>query len=119
MQPTWYSHQTGEMRASKLIGTAVKNQAGETVGDINEVVLSKEGQVAAVVIGVGGFLGIGEREVAVSFDSIRLAQDENKNTVVSLNATKDALKAAPQWEWMSDSRSGTTGTGANRPPVAK
>jgi sporulation protein YlmC with PRC-barrel domain len=118
-QLNWYSHQTGEMRASKLIGTAVKNQAGETVGDINDVVLSKEGQVAAVVIGVGGFLGIGEREVAVSFDSIRLTQDENRNTVVSLNATKDALKAAPQWEWVSDSRSGTTGTGANRPPVAK
>jgi hypothetical protein len=118
-QPTWYSHQAGEVRASKLIGTAVKNQAGETIGDINELVLTKDGQIAAAVIGVGGFLGIGEREVAVSFESLRMTQDENRNAVVSLNTTKDALKAAPQWEWMSDSRGGTTGTGTTRPPVAK
>lgn len=119
MQPSWYSHQSGEMRASKLIGTAVKNQAGETVGDINELVLTKDGQIAAAVIGVGGFLGIGEREVAVSFQSLSLAQDEKKNTVVTLNTTRDALKSAPQWEWVSDSRGGTTGTGMNRPPVAR
>ena len=118
-QPMWYTHQTGEMRASKLIGTAVKNQAGESVGDINEVVLTKEGQIAAVVVGVGGFLGMGEREVAVSFESLRLSHDENKNAVVSLNATKDSLKTAPQWEWVSDSRGGTTGTGTTRAPVAK
>ena len=119
MQPAWYTHQTGEMRASKLIGTSVKNQAGESIGDINEVVLTKEGQIAAVVIGVGGFLGIGEREVAVSFESLRLSHDENKNAVISLNATKDSLKSAPQWEWVSDSRGGTTGTGTTRAPVAK
>lgn len=67
MRPQWYDHQAGEMRASKLIGTRVNNEAGERIGEINEVVLSKDGKVAAVVIGVGGFLGIGERKVAVKF----------------------------------------------------
>src|SRR5688572_13558348 len=94
VQPQWYSHQAGEMRASKLIGTRVNNDAGERIGEINEVVLSKDGRVAAVVIGVGGFLGIGEREVAVRFDSLRLTQDANDNTVAAFSATKDSLKAA-------------------------
>ena len=106
----WYTHQGREMRASKLIGTNVRNDAGESIGEINEVVLDKAGKVAAVVIGVGGFLGIGEREVAVNFSSLRLAQDNSGSTVVSLNATKDALKAAPEWKWAGD-KSGTTGTG--------
>lgn len=119
-QPQWYNAQGTEMRASKLIGTSVTNSANETIGNINEVILGKDGKVAAVVIGVGGFLGMGEREVAVNFDSLHFAQDTNNRTVVSLNATKDSLKAAPEWRWAGD-RSNTTGTGSapTRQPVAK
>ena len=87
------------MGASKLIGTRVNNEAGERIGEVNEIVLSKGGKVAAVVIGVGGFLGMGEHEVAVKFESLRLTQDANNNTVVALSATKDSLKAAPEWRW--------------------
>jgi len=119
-QPQWYSARGNEMRASKLIGTMVKNDANESIGSINEIVLGKDGKVAAVVIGVGGFLGMGEREVAVNFDSLRIAQDADSRTVVSLDATKDSLKAAPEWRWAGD-RSGTTGNGSapTRQPVAK
>jgi len=98
-QPMWYSHQADEMRASKLIGTNVLNAANETVGSINEIVLGKDGRVAAVIIGVGGFLGIGEREVAVNFNSIRKTRDKNNNLVLTMDATKDSLKAAPAWRW--------------------
>jgi sporulation protein YlmC with PRC-barrel domain len=103
-QPMWYSHQTDEMRASKLIGTKVVNTANETVGDVNEIVLGKDGKVAAVIIGVGGFLGMGEREVAVGFDSIRMSRDQNRNLVLTLNASKDALKKAPEWRWEETTR---------------
>jgi len=113
-QPQWYSHQAGEMRASKLIGTRVNNEAGERIGEINEVVLTKDGKVGAVVIGVGGFLGMGEREVAVKFESLRLTQDANNNTVVALTATKDSLKTAPEWRW-----TGERGTGKGTPPAEK
>ena len=109
-QMQWYSHQASELRASKLIGTAVKNNANESIGNINEVILDKDGKVAAVVIGVGGFLGMGEHEVAVNFSSLRLADDGNGKTLVTLDATKDALKAAPQWTWASGDRAKTTGT---------
>jgi sporulation protein YlmC with PRC-barrel domain len=98
-EPVWYSHQADEMRASKFIGTKVVNTANETIGDINEVVLAKDGKVAAVIIGVGGFLGMGEREVAMDFKSIRLSRDQNNNLVLTVNATKDALKNAPEWRW--------------------
>jgi sporulation protein YlmC with PRC-barrel domain len=107
-QAQWYNRQGNEIRASKLIGTSVRNSANERIGDINEVILDKSGKVSAVVIGVGGFLGMGEREVAISFASLQLT-DENGKTVVMANATKDNLKAAPQWTWSAD-RSGTTGT---------
>jgi hypothetical protein len=114
-QPQWHSHQAGEMRASKLIGTSVSNDAKERIGDVNEVVLAKDGKVAAIVIGVGGFLGMGEREVAVKFESLRLTQDANNNTVAVLSATKDSLKAAPEWRWSGESGSNTTGKGT--PPA--
>jgi hypothetical protein len=106
-QPQWYSHRAGEIRASKLIGTTVKNPGNETIGDINEVILDNDGRVAALIIGVGGFLGMGERQVAVDFKSVRLSQEGN-STVVMFNATKDGLKSAPAWTWASDT--GTTGT---------
>ena len=59
-QKLWYARQADEVRASKLIGTTVVNAANETVGDVNEVVLTKDGRIAAVILGVGGFLGMGE-----------------------------------------------------------
>ena len=88
-QSQWYSSLGSEMRASKLIGTTVRNDANEFIGSINEIVLNKDGKVAAVVIGVGGFLGMGEREVAAKFELLRIAQDSNNRTVVSLT-TKES-----------------------------
>ncbi len=109
-QAQWYSHQGTETRASKLIGTTVQNDANESIGKINEVILGKDGKVAAVVVGVGGFLGMGEREVALNYDALRLTQDSNGKFRVVFNATKDSLKAAPAWTWSSDDRSNTSGT---------
>jgi hypothetical protein len=119
-QPQWYTQHGNEMRASKLIGTTVVNKAYDPIGKISELVLGKDGKVAAVVIGVGGFLGIGERDIAVNFESLRIAQDSNNKTTVSLNATKDSLKTAPPWQWIGD-RSGTTGNSSapTQQPVSK
>jgi hypothetical protein len=102
-QSQWHRPQAGELRASKLIGMTVKNPAGESIGEINDVVVGKDGKVAAVVIGVGGFLGIGEREVAASFESLQLARGTNQETTVTLNASKEAVKSAPEWKWSADS----------------
>jgi hypothetical protein len=99
-QTQYYTANAGDLRASKLIGTSVKNDAGDSVGDVNEVLLSKDGKVAAVVIGVGGFLGMGERQIAVPFASLHVSQDANGTTQTTMpGATKDSLKAAPEWKW--------------------
>jgi len=97
MAPLWYSHQTGEWRTSKLVGSKVKNKAGESIGDINDIILSNDGAAAAAVIGVGGFLGMGEHQVAVQFKSLKIGQDSSGNDVVMLDTTKEALKKAPEW----------------------
>lgn len=88
-----------DWRASKLVGAKVQNNGGETIGDINEVLLDKDGKVAAVVVGVGGFLGMGERHAAVSFSSLQLSRDSSGNPLVRVNATKEQIKGAPEWKW--------------------
>lgn len=62
--------------AQALIGRNVKNRDGETLGDINNVILNEKGNVVAVTIGVGGFLGIGEKDVGVPFDNIDFRASE-------------------------------------------
>ena len=59
------AHKEGEWRASKLVGVNVYNDANEKIGDINDVILDKAGKVENVILGVGGFLGMGEHYVAV------------------------------------------------------
>jgi hypothetical protein len=100
----FYTHQAGEMRASKLIGSKVTNPANESVGEINDVVLGRDGKVAAVIIGVGGFLGMGERDVAISYSGLKFAKDSSNRDVITVNATKDQLKAAPAWKWDNAAR---------------
>src|SRR5829696_4442119 len=55
----------GEWRGSKLTGLTVYNNNDERVGDINELIIGKDGKIESVVLGVGGFLGMGEHDVAV------------------------------------------------------
>ena len=64
----------GNWRASKLIGLDVYNEANEKLGDINELILDKDGKINAVVIGVGGFLGMGEHDIAVSMDKLKFVE---------------------------------------------
>ena len=91
----FYTHRADDMRASKLIGTKITNAANESVGDVNDVILGKDGKVAAVIVGVGGFLGLGEREIAMNYGTLRFSRDSNGRDVITVNATKDQLKAAP------------------------
>jgi sporulation protein YlmC with PRC-barrel domain len=60
-----------EWRASKVIGINVYNDANEKIGDINELLLDRSGKVVNVIIGVGGFLGVGEHNVAIAYDNIK------------------------------------------------
>src|SRR5438552_1906188 len=88
----------GQWLVGQFIGQPVSNQAGERVGDINDVLFDKSGQISAVVIGVGGFLGIGEKNVAIPFASLSITADPNGKRVVSVPLSKDRLQAAPEFK---------------------
>jgi sporulation protein YlmC with PRC-barrel domain len=65
----------GDWRTSKIVGLNVYNDKNESVGSINDLLTDKNGNIKAVVIGVGGFLGVGEHLVAVAFDKIKFVNE--------------------------------------------
>jgi sporulation protein YlmC with PRC-barrel domain len=88
----------GQWLAGQFIGQAVTNQAGEKIGDIDDLLFDKSGRVINVVIGVGGFLGIGEKYVAVPYGSLSITADPNGKRVVSVPLSKERLQAAPDFK---------------------
>ena len=94
----WYTTPVGanQHRASELINQSVYNRANERVGEVNELVLDQNGQVVAAIIGVGGFLGIGERNVAVNFSQLQMMMDGSTMRLV-VNADKAQLQQAPEF----------------------
>lgn len=93
----------GEASHSSIVGLNVKNTADEKIGNINYLVLDPKGQITTVVIGVGGFLGMGEKNVGVPFSSLSLTTDKDGNKLATLATTKAALEAAPKYEWTEKS----------------
>ena len=91
------SQMPGEVRASNLSGVVVKNKAGDSVGDINDVVFGPNGQIIVYIIGVGGVLGIGEKNVAVPFSAVTLATDKDNKRTATLDVTRAALETAPTY----------------------
>ena len=65
----------GNWRASKMVGLSVYNDKNESLGAINDLLTDKDGNIKAVVIGVGGFLGVGEHLVAIPFDKIKFVNE--------------------------------------------
>src|ERR1700752_3905185 len=65
----------GNWPASKLVGLSVYNEKNESVGSINDMLADKNGKIVAIVIGVGGFLGVGEHLVAVPFDKVKFSTE--------------------------------------------
>lgn len=89
---------TGDIRSEDLVGTTVYGANDENVGEIGDVVLTADGKVDAVIIDVGGFLGIGEKEVAVGMDNLHFMTDGNGNTYLYTNFNKEQLEAATEYD---------------------
>ena len=130
----------GNWRSSKMVGLNVYNDSNESLGSINDLLTDKNGDIKAVVIGVGGFLGVGEHLVAVAFDKVKFvdepiaytgaasapatggARPSTSTTTTGaattapatvkknpwypdhamLSATKDQLKAMPEFKYSTD-----------------
>jgi sporulation protein YlmC with PRC-barrel domain len=78
----------GDWRASKMVGLSVYNNNNESIGSINDLLTDKSGNIKAVVIGVGGFLGVGEHLVAVAFDQIKFVSEPVASTTSSNTSSK-------------------------------
>ncbi|WP_375788213.1 PRC-barrel domain-containing protein [Bradyrhizobium sp. Pha-3] len=91
----------GNWRASKVVGLSVYNDKSESVGSINDLLMDKDGAIKAVVIGVGGFLGVGEHLVAVPLDKVKFVSEpvaytgaSNTGSTIKSTTTTGAAPAA-------------------------
>lgn len=82
----------GNWRTSKVVGLSVYNEANESLGSINDLLTDKQGNIKAVVIGVGGFLGVGERLIVVSYDKIKFV-NEPVATMASSTGGSSGMKS--------------------------
>jgi hypothetical protein len=82
-------------RASKVIGSSVVNDANETIGKIDDLLVSSDGKQPSAVLSVGGFLGMGTRLVVVPYDTLKFAD----NKVILPGGTKEGLKMLPEFKY--------------------
>jgi sporulation protein YlmC with PRC-barrel domain len=97
---TGYTVTDKDNLATEIIGKQVYSSStsdAEHIGDVNNLVVGDNGQIAAVVIGVGGFLGIGEKNVAVNYSELEWVVAEDNTERFVLPTTKEALEAAPDF----------------------
>ncbi|WP_158515765.1 PRC-barrel domain-containing protein [Pararhizobium polonicum] len=99
--PAGYSSAAPEqVLATSVLGKTVYtgvDEQGEAIGDVNDVVINANGGAEALVIGVGGFLGMGEKDVAINFDRVSWS-DRDGQRIIVVSATKEELQAAPEFE---------------------
>ena len=84
--------------ATSFIGSSVFTSNDENVGDINDIIFDDKGMIQAVIVGVGGFLGLGEKDVALPLDKINISRDENNAIKLTVQASRDDLDKAPAFD---------------------
>jgi hypothetical protein len=100
LRPTFVAQNPDDRVASKLIGASVVNGANETIGQIADIVLDEKNTVKSWVIGVGGFLGLGSKYVAVDPSVLKLNRTDDKTLQARIDTTKDQLRAAPEYIYL-------------------
>jgi sporulation protein YlmC with PRC-barrel domain len=102
---------------------SVYDPSDNKIGEIMDVLVDKSGKVTALIIGVGGFLGMGEKDVAVPFDAVKATTKDNNKWYLVMNSNKDALKSAKGFKydrnamtWISEDAPATTGSPAAPAP---
>jgi len=101
----------GSWRASKMVGLSVYNDKNESIGSINDLLTEKDGKIKAVVIGVGGFLGVGEHLVAVALDKVKFVDEPIAYTGASSQPATGGARPSTSTT--------TTGAATTAPAVVK
>jgi len=85
----------GWSATKQILGKSVYNDKNEKVGDVDDLIIAPDSSVSYAIIGVGGFLGLGERQVAVPVSRFK----HSEGRIVLPDATKDALQAMPSFQY--------------------
>jgi hypothetical protein len=88
----------GSWQAQGVLGREVRSTADENMGRIVDVIVDRTGQVRAAIIDFGGFLGVGSRRIAVDWNALRFRPGSAKRDVITLELTRDQVKAAPEYK---------------------
>jgi hypothetical protein len=104
---------SSEWRGSKVIGLYVYNDANERLGSINELLMDSSGKVSKAVIGVGGFLGIGESDVAVNFDQLKFSNEPMKTS----STTSTSPPAGSGSSTVGTTSTTTSSTSSSKPSI--
>ena len=101
----------------------VYDPSDSKIGEIMDVLVDRDGKIGVLIVGVGGFVGVGEKDVAVPFNAVQFKTKDNNKWYPVMNTTKDALKSAPGYKydrtsttWMPENAPATTGTPATPSP---
>jgi len=86
-------------RISKLIGMAVRNEQKDEIGTVDDLIAKDNNHIIMAVISVGGFLGIGNKLVAIPFDQLHIVQTDDGRMLILPNLSKDDLKAMPTFTY--------------------
>ena len=89
----------GGSRISKLIGSAVYNDQNEKIGSLDDLIMKDGNRIIMGVVSVGGFLGMGNKLVAVPYDQLHLEADKDQTKITMPGASKDALNAMPTFTY--------------------
>jgi hypothetical protein len=89
---------SGQWLASDVIGMTVTGAKDENIGEVNDLLMDDDGNVLAAIVGVGGFLGIGEKNVAITFDTLNIVADKDGDPKAKLTLTKEELENAPEFK---------------------
>ncbi len=81
-----------------ILGKSVRSSAGEDMGRLVDVVVDRDGRPRAAIIDFGGFLGVGSRKIAVDWGVLKFAHDKDKGDVITVQLTRDQVKAAPEFK---------------------
>lgn len=99
-----------EWRGSKLIGASVYGPDNQSIGEVSDVIVDGSGKVKAAVVGVGGFLGVGQKDVAIPFEALNVSRKPNSGSIdkITVSYSKDELKNAPKFAYYEPTGSSQT-----------
>ncbi len=97
---TFFKGQTASqyLARERLIGAKVVNKDNQTIGNIDDLILGAGNQVEGVILGVGGFLGVGEKKIGVRIGALKIATADGKTTISLPSATKEMLGAVGAYQ---------------------